>query len=140
MTTDVLEHEEQLKDVVRSNGKAGTDKHVKIRMRYTFHAEDGSSVSSVIPAEGMDSGDKATNKALSAALKYALIQTFSIPTHDMSEADLESPEIGSVNSDAVSTIAPVSRTSSFRKPKGGGSTSVALTADIDSSTESEGWS
>ena len=34
------------------------------------------------------------NKALSAALKYALIQTFSIPTEDMAEADLDSPEIG----------------------------------------------
>src|SRR5690606_11320769 len=47
-----------------------------------------------IPAEGLDSGDKATNKALSAALKYALIQTFSIPTEDMAEGDAESPEKG----------------------------------------------
>lgn len=93
MTPEVIEHTEQLKDVTRGNGKAGVDKHVKIIMKYTFHAEDGSSVSSSVPAEGLDSGDKATNKALSAALKYMLIQTFSIPTEDMAEADLESPEI-----------------------------------------------
>lgn len=85
----------ELKDVVRANGKTAVDKHVHIEMAYTFYAEDGSWVTvGPIPAEGLDSGDKATNKALSAALKYALIQTFSIPTEDMAEADLDSPEIG----------------------------------------------
>lgn len=96
MAPRALRHDQELKDVVRSNGKSGVDKHVSIMMEYTFYAEDGSSVTvGPIPAEGLDSGDKATNKALSAALKYALIQTFSIPTEDMAEADLESPEIGS---------------------------------------------
>lgn len=85
----------ELRDVTRSNGKAGTDKHVNLSMVYTFYAEDGSSLAiGPIPAEGLDSGDKATNKALSAALKYGLIQTFSIPTEDMAEADLETPVIG----------------------------------------------
>lgn len=84
----------EIKEVTRSNGKPGVDKHVHIEMAYTFYAEDGSWVTvGPIPAEGLDSGDKATNKALSAALKYALIQTFSIPTEDMAEADLDSPEI-----------------------------------------------
>lgn len=90
-----IQHTQELRDVVRGNGKQGVDKHVSILMEYRFYAEDGSSVTiGPIPAEGLDSGDKATNKALSAALKYALIQTFSIPTEDMAEADLESPEIG----------------------------------------------
>jgi ERF superfamily len=84
----------ELRDVVRSNGKQGADKHVSILMEYDFFAEDGSKVTiGPIPAEGLDSGDKATNKALSAALKYALIQTFSVPTEDMAEADSDSPEI-----------------------------------------------
>ena len=86
---------QELKNVVRSSGKEGVDKHVSILMEYDFFAEDGSKVTiGPIPAEGLDSGDKATNKALSAGLKYALIQTFSVPTEDMAEADLESPEIG----------------------------------------------
>lgn len=85
----------ELKEVTRSNGKAGVDKHVTILMEYDFFAEDGSKVTvGPIPAEGLDSGDKATNKALSAALKYALIQTFSVPTEDMEEGDKVSPEIG----------------------------------------------
>lgn len=85
----------ELKEVMRSSGKPGIDKHVSLLMEYDFYAEDGSKVTvGPIPAEGLDSGDKATNKALSAALKYALIQTFSVPTEDMAEADLETPVIG----------------------------------------------
>jgi len=84
----------ELKDVTRGSGKQGVDKHVTILMEYDFFAEDGSKVTiGPIPAEGLDSGDKATNKALSAALKYALIQTFSVPTEDMAEADFETPVI-----------------------------------------------
>lgn len=94
MTPFCTHEAHELKEVVRSSGKTGVDKHVTLYMCYNFFAEDGSSVTvGPIPAEGLDSGDKATNKALSAALKYALIQTFSIPTEDMAEADLDSPVI-----------------------------------------------
>ena len=63
-------------------------------MEYDFVTEDGSKITiGAIPSEGLDSGDKATNKALSAALKYALIQTFSVATKDMEDADKTSPEI-----------------------------------------------
>ncbi len=37
--------------------------------------------------EAMDSGDKATNKAMSAAYKYACLQAFSIPTEGDNDAD-----------------------------------------------------
>jgi hypothetical protein len=126
---------QELKEVTRSNGKSGIDKHVAIQVEYDFFAEDGSKVTiGPIPAEGLDSGDKATNKALSAALKYALIQTFSIPTEDMAEADLDSPEIGkptaskvvvatsenNINAEFDAIAKPVTaptpvKTSSFRK-------------------------
>lgn len=45
------------------------------------------------PGEAMDSGDKATNKALSAAYKYMAIQTFCIPVNAASvpDADAENP-------------------------------------------------
>lgn len=97
----------EIKEVERSSGKKGVDKHVTILMEYDFFAEDGSKVTiGPIPAEGLDSGDKATNKALSAALKYALIQTFSIPTEDMAEGDAESPEKGtSIRQNAVGGLA-----------------------------------
>lgn len=92
----------EIKEVTRSSGKAGVDKHVSILMEYDFFAEDGSKVTvGPIPAEGVDSGDKATNKALSAALKYALIQTFTVPTEDMAEADLTTLELGSTKTTRV---------------------------------------
>lgn len=56
-------------------------------IKYTFYAEDGSSVECVVIGEGMDSGDKATNKAMSIAFKYACFQVFCIPTEEMKEAD-----------------------------------------------------
>jgi hypothetical protein len=82
------------REVERGSGKRGVDKIVTLMMEYDFFAEDGSKVTiGPVPAEGLDSGDKATNKALSAALKYALIQTFTVPTKDMEEADRESPTL-----------------------------------------------
>jgi hypothetical protein len=148
MAPRALRHDQEIKEVVRSNGKSGVDKHVAIMMEYTFYAEDGSHVTvGPIPAEGLDSGDKATNKALSAALKYALIQTFSIPTEDMAEADLESPEMGAVKASAPAMESPKSsepaaeaapqasspakKSSSFRKP-------VAAAKPVESAEQGEG--
>ena len=62
------------------------------KMKYTFYAEDGSSVSAVVVGEGMDSGDKATNKAMSVAFKYACFQVFCIPTEEMVDPDAECPD------------------------------------------------
>lgn len=58
-------------------------------VRYTFYAKDGSSVQCVVIGEGMDSGDKATNKAMSIAFKYACFQVFCIPTEEMADPDAE---------------------------------------------------
>ena len=46
----------------------------------TVNAEDGSAVSSQAVGEGMDTADKASNKAMSAAYKYSLFQMLCIPT------------------------------------------------------------
>ena len=60
-------------------------------IKYTFYAEDGSSISATVIGEGMDSGDKATNKAMSVAFKYACFQVFCIPTEEMKDPDAETP-------------------------------------------------
>jgi len=62
-----------------------------LTMKYTMYAPDGSSVSSVVIGEGMDSGDKASNKAMSVAFKYAMFQLFCIPTEDFTDPDAETP-------------------------------------------------
>lgn len=63
-----------------------------IDVEFTFYASDGSSVSSTTRGEAMDSADKATNKAMSVALKYALLQAFMIPTEEMKDPDATTPE------------------------------------------------
>ena len=62
------------------------------RIKYTFYAEDGSFIEAVTVGEGMDSGDKATNKAMAIAFKYACFQVFCIPTEEMKDPDSEIPE------------------------------------------------
>jgi hypothetical protein len=71
-------------------GKTGgmqTTWHVHLTVRHRFYAVDGSSVDVTTIGSAMDSGDKASNKAMSAALKYALIEAFAIPLEDMDEGD-----------------------------------------------------
>lgn len=73
--------------------RAGSDLNYSIlTIQFRFYAEDGSSVEAVVIGEGMDSGDKASNKAMSVAHKYALIQVFAIATEDLAEPDAESHE------------------------------------------------
>lgn len=63
------------------------------KVSYTFYADDGSNVEVTVYGEGMDSGDKSVNKALSAAYKYACFQIFCIPTEEMKDPDKESHEV-----------------------------------------------
>lgn len=96
----VVSERSEIKEVTRSSGKVGYDKHVMLMVEYTFWADDGSNVTiGPIAAEGLDSGDKATTKALSAGLKYALIQTFCVPTQDMVDSDSTSPTLGDAESE-----------------------------------------
>lgn len=55
-------------------------------------SEDGSKHTVKTFGEAMDSGDKATNKAMSAAYKYAAFQTFAIPT-EADDADSHTHEV-----------------------------------------------
>lgn len=77
----------------RTTSKGGVLIYSICKMKYTFYAEDGSNISAVVIGEGMDSGDKATNKAMSIAFKYACFQTFCIPTEEMVDPDSECHEV-----------------------------------------------
>lgn len=63
-----------------------------LQIRYHLMAEDGSSISTDVIGEGMDSGDKAAPKAMSIAQKYALLQMFLIPTVEPKDPEIDSPE------------------------------------------------
>lgn len=77
----------------RTNSKGTVLIYSICKVKYTFYAEDGSSVSAVVIGEGMDAGDKATNKAMSIAFKYACFQVFCIPTEEMKDPDAECHEV-----------------------------------------------
>lgn len=62
------------------------------KVKYDICAEDGSRVTSIIYGEGMDMGDKATNKAMAIAYKYLCFQVFCIPTEEMTDPDSENLE------------------------------------------------
>ena len=77
----------------RTTFKGGTLIYSICKIKYTFYAEDGSNITAVVIGEGMDSGDKATNKAMSIAFKYACFQTFCIATEEMVDPDAECHEV-----------------------------------------------
>lgn len=62
-----------------------------LKIKFTFYADDGTSVSAMVVGEGMDSADKSSNKAMSVAFKYACFQVFCIPTEDMVDPDSDTP-------------------------------------------------
>lgn len=80
VTPEVLDYHHKQLEV----GKGRTlMEHVLVRVRYTFrHIEDGSEVSATVIGAAGDSGDKATPKAMSVALRTALLQTLMLPTDE----------------------------------------------------------
>lgn len=81
----------------RKTAKGGSLLYSVCRMKFRFYADDGSYVEAVTTGEGMDSGDKSTNKAMAVAFKYACFQVFCIPTEEMKDPDAETPEPSSPN-------------------------------------------
>ena len=65
--------------------KSNADKDlasVRLTVRYIFHGPAGDSISSTVVGEAFDSGDKATAKAMSVALRTCLLQVLALPTDD----------------------------------------------------------
>lgn len=68
--------------------------YVTVEAEFDFVcAEDGSKHTIKTFGEAMDRGDKATNKAMSAAYKYAAFQAFAIPTEGDNDADSSSHDV-----------------------------------------------
>lgn len=89
ITSNVLESKRE----ERQTKSGGALIYTITKCSFTFHSEDGSTVTSIIEGEAMDSGDKSTNKAMSAALKYALMQMFLIPTEERLESEYQTHEV-----------------------------------------------
>ena len=82
--------------VERQSAKGGALFYTTVDVEFDFiAAEDGSTHTVRVPGEAMDSADKSTNKAMSAAYKYAAMQAFCIPTEGDNDADATTHEVAS---------------------------------------------
>lgn len=88
ITTEIMTHTV----TERQTKSGGVMLHVICNCKFRIFTVDGSNVEIITVGEAMDSGDKATNKAMSVALKYALLQAFLIPTEDEKDPDAKTPE------------------------------------------------
>jgi hypothetical protein len=85
---------EIVKDEVQKTQKGSLQKSVLLKGTFKFTAPDDSSETTITYGEAIDYGDKAFNKAMSASYKYALFQTFCIPTEEDKDSEEATPEIG----------------------------------------------
>ena len=77
----------------RETQKGGVQFHCVVGVEYTLSSMvDGSAVSTFVYGEAMDRGDKAINKAMSAAYKLLAFQVFCIPIEGQ-DSEQESPEL-----------------------------------------------
>lgn len=85
-------HDRQVSERLSSRGNSLFT--VTVRGVFDFvSTEDGSKHTIEIIGEAMDSGDKATNKAMSIAYKYACFQAFCIPTEELDDPDKQVHEV-----------------------------------------------
>lgn len=78
----------------RQTAKGSAIFYVTVEAEFDFvAAEDGSCHVVRTFGEAMDMSDKATNKAMSAAYKYAAMQAFAIPTEGDNDADASTPTV-----------------------------------------------
>ena len=101
---------------------------------------DGSRITAATYGEAMDSADKATNKAMSAAYKYMAMQTFCIPTEGDNDADAHHHE---VRRNAVLSGAGQRETPKSQQKTGAASREIAAPVDeldgeeVDQTTQPE---
>lgn len=87
--------------------KSGTAMfQVSATVEYHIYADDGSNIVACVAGEAMDSGDKATPKALSMAYKYMAFQVFCIPTDEKLDTENHSHEVTIAPAAAPSQPAP----------------------------------
>jgi hypothetical protein len=89
-TANILE--ERSEERTTKSGANMIYRILKIRWVFTA-AEDGSSVTSDAIGEGMDSGDKASNKAMSVSQKYAICEVLLIPTDEPKDPENDDHEV-----------------------------------------------
>jgi hypothetical protein len=79
---------------------------VRVIVTYRFYGPAGDSMAATVPGEAMDSGDKATSKAMSVAFRTALLQALTLPT-DEPDPDSETYELSAAQQAPTETLKDV---------------------------------
>jgi hypothetical protein len=83
-----------------ATGRGETTRMARVVMAYTFSDVDsGEEIVAKVAGQGLDSGDKAPYKAMTGALKYALLQSFLLATGDDPEDERMDTRITTPGSD-----------------------------------------
>lgn len=104
---EVIDAQNTQYETTNRNGEKKLNFRTLLRVKHFFFADDGSSVSVTTQGEGVDSGDKASNKAMSQAMKYAFIELLSVPTRDIEDPDRLNREESNVQNLQAKLAAPV---------------------------------
>ena len=73
----------QLQSISTETPRSSSERIARVVMNYRFvDARSGEELTVRVPGEGADPGDKAPYKAMTGALKYALLQSFLLSTGD----------------------------------------------------------
>jgi hypothetical protein len=84
-----VEHRETSERATRGGGILFV---VTLGIRYRIYGPRGDSLEAFVWGEGTDSGDKATQKAMTGAFKYLLFELFCVAGQAEGDADAHSPE------------------------------------------------
>lgn len=93
----------------RQSKSGGNLIYTVLKVEFRFYADDGSSFEVITAGEAMDSSDKSSNKAMSAAMKYAFLQVFCIPTEDDNDTENNHHEPLPKQPRVQSPVTPVQR-------------------------------
>ncbi len=101
----ILPHYSERNVVEKTTTKGGALFYVTVKGTFEIvDSKDGSSTTCETYGEAMDSADKATNKAMSAAYKYVCLQTFCVPTDGDNDADATTYEVKPIEQEKKSTV------------------------------------
>jgi hypothetical protein len=139
----VLPNVEERKEVVHEQQDGARIKRftrVALNIRFQFVSSvDGSAINARIQSEASDHSDKATNKAISFAMKYAYISVFNIPVVGAEDGDFESPgneadsrpPVGTSSAPAQQTTVPAEQPAAAASGKKTKASSKKATAEKD---------
>lgn len=124
----------------RTSKNGGALFYTVLEVEFDFvSAVDGSKHTARTIGEAMDSGDKSSNKAMSAAYKYAAFQVFCIPTEADNDADAHTHQVEpqragmseTVLADYLATIDSASTLDALKKAYTTAKTAAEAAADRD---------